>query len=336
MKIKEIAEKLHISPRAIRFYEEKGLLAPVKDRSGYRSFDEADVERLQIVIALREAGMPLEYIRKSLAVISAGDCGRLRRDLEIQRSAMASKWIELKQMIETADRMLALMDHRESVPVDELYRIAGQSRTMREQRSDWHDRWNYDRLASTHDMRVENESGEYSDYAEALDLVASWISALPTEEGLDLGTGTGNLAGRLLLQGVRMAGVDQSEQMLERCHAKFPQMETRIGNMLAVPYTEGRFDFIVSSFALHHLSGGQIRLAMEEMRRVLKPRGRICIADLLFPDERTKESYAENFPEYGEYALLPELTEWLAQRDYIVKTYAMNELLHIVYAVPIR
>ncbi|MDF2716446.1 MAG: transcriptional regulator, partial [Paenibacillus sp.] len=234
------------------------------------------------------------------------------------------------------DRMLALMDHRESVPVEELHRIAGQSRTMREQRNDWQDRWNYDHLASTHDLRVESEAGVYSDYTQALDLVASWTSALPTEEGLDLGTGTGNLAGRLLRQGARMAGVDQSQQMLKLCHAKFPQMETRIGNMLAIPYTEGRFDFIVSSFALHHLSSSQIRLALEEMRRVLKPRGRICIADLLFPDERTKESYAESFPEYNGYALLPELTEWLTVRDYIVKVHPMNELLHIVYAVPIR
>jgi putative AdoMet-dependent methyltransferase len=92
----------------------------------------------------------------------------------------------------------------------------------------------------------------------------------------------------------------------------------------------------VSSFALHHLSGGQIRLALEEMRRVLKPRGRICIADLMFPDEHARASHADSFPDYNGYALLPDVAEWLEKRDYIVKTERINELLHIVYAVPIR
>lgn len=336
MKIKEIAEKLNISSRAIRFYEEKGLLAPAKDGSGYRAFDESDVWRLQTVIALREAGMPLEDIRRTIAANSAGDRDAIRRSLEIQRSGMASKWIELKQMIETADRMLALTNERETAPVEAMYRIAELSRRLREERGEWRDRWGYDRLAATHDRRVESHSGEFSDYTRALELVAKWTSVRSNEEGLDLGTGTGNLAGMLARQGAKMSGVDQSLQMLKRCNEKFPQVETRIGNLLAIPYTEGKFDFIVSSFALHHLSGGQIRLALEEMRRVSKPRGRICIADLLFPDEEARASHAEGFPDYGGYALLPDVAEWLEKRDYIVKAERINELLHIVYAVPIR
>lgn len=336
MKIKEIAEQLNISPRAVRFYEEKRLLAPVKDGSGYRFFGERDVRRLKLVIALREAGMPIEVIGQTLSANGAEDCVAIRRDLEILRSALAAKSIEMKQMIETADKMMQLMNSREKVPVEEMYRIAEQSKSMRDERDSWRDRWNYDELASTHDSRVESDSGEYTDYAQALELVVSWTSALPTEEGLDLGTGTGNLAGKFVRQGVRMAAVDQSQQMLKQCKAKFPQLDARIGNLLALPFTDAAFDFIVSSFALHHLSGAQTGLALEEMRRVLKPRGRICIADLLFRDERAKEAYTATFPENAEYALLPDVAEWLEKRDYVVKTKRLNELLHIVYAIPIR
>ena len=46
MRIKETAEKLRISPRAIRFYEQKGLIAPLKDGAGgYRRFDDDETFR---------------------------------------------------------------------------------------------------------------------------------------------------------------------------------------------------------------------------------------------------------------------------------------------------
>jgi putative AdoMet-dependent methyltransferase len=46
MKIKELAEKLKISARAIRFYEEKGLISPVKLAGNqYRIFSENEVWR---------------------------------------------------------------------------------------------------------------------------------------------------------------------------------------------------------------------------------------------------------------------------------------------------
>ncbi|WP_445668056.1 class I SAM-dependent methyltransferase [Paenibacillus sp. FSL H3-0333] len=44
-------------------------------------------------------------------------------------------------------------------------------------------------------------------------------------------------------------------------------------------------DFIVLSFALHHLTSDRMLLAIQEMRRVLKPHGRICIADLMIDGE---------------------------------------------------
>lgn len=339
MKIKKIAETLHISSRAVRFYEEKGLLSPPKNDSGYRTFDEADIRRLQVVIALREAGMPIEEIRRAIVTDASGEPEEpesIRRGLELQRSALAAKWIEAKRMLGYIDSLLDLLHERKTVPVKRMYRAAEQSRAIREARGDWNDRWNYDQLAFSHDELVGAETGEYADYERALELVAAWTSARESEEGLDLGTGTGNLAGKLLRQGARMAGVDQSEQMLKLCKAKFPQMEARFGNLLAIPFADGVFDFVVSSFALRHLTGEQVRLALAEMRRVMKSRGRLCIADLLFADESAKEAYADCFPGHGEYALLSDVVEWLERQDYMVKTRQLNALLHIVCAVPIR
>jgi len=330
MKIKEAAERLGISQRAIRFYEKQGLLSPSRQQhNGYRAFGEEDIWRLQTIVALREAGMPIADIRTALAEIDANDEGRLMELLELQRSVMFAKWVEMKQMIETADRMIETLRQNRTLPIDDIYQLAESSRILREQRA-WEDRWGFDELAGDHDRLVREDKTKYPDYDEALRLIVKRAAPVRGERGLDIGTGTGNLAGLCLEAGAAMAAVDQSKEMLKACRCKFPEVETRLGNFLALPYLDGRFDFVVSSFALRHLTGSQMLLAVQEMRRVLKPHGRICIADLM----TIGESGACGSSETG--LPLPALLDALETNGYITKLDQMGERLHVVLAVPIR
>ncbi|CAM4399147.1 MerR family transcriptional regulator [Paenibacillus alkaliterrae] len=332
MKIKEIADKLKISARTIRFYEEKGLIDPSKQENNqYRDFNEKDIWRLQTIISLREAGMTVGDIKKALKEIEGQDIEELQYYLELQRSVMFSKWLEIKQIIETTDYMIHIVKNQKPLPLDDIYELAEGSKRLREQRV-WRDKWNFDRLASIHDQRVLNDSLEYKNYEEALDLTVKWLSPTPGEKGLDIGTGTGNLAGKLIEQGANMAGVDQSKEMLKQCQKKLPDMETKLGNFLAIPYLDGKFDFVVSSFAFHHLTEEQKILGIEEMRRVLKPHGRICITDLMLANEQKPDD-----PDNGQnYTPLGDLLNLFEKIGYITKHQRINELLHIVYAVPIR
>jgi putative AdoMet-dependent methyltransferase len=61
-------------------------------------------------------------------------------------------------------------------------------------------------------------------------------------------------------------------------------------------------------------------MAIQEMRRVLKPHGRICIADLMDHDSIS----------------LIDLVQIFENSGYITKHQKMNELLHVILAVPIR
>jgi putative AdoMet-dependent methyltransferase len=202
MKIKEIAEKLKISPRAIRFYEQKGLISPAKQKNNqYRIFSEHEVWRLQTIISLREVGMPIEEIKKVLAQIEAGDQDELQHYLELQRAVMVSQWVELKQMIETTDHMIELIKQNQSLALDNIYRLAEGSKRLRELRKNWQDRWNFDRLASSYDEQVKKPTQSFNvhqDYDQALELTVKWVSQIDGERGLDIGTGTGYLAGRFL------------------------------------------------------------------------------------------------------------------------------------------
>jgi putative AdoMet-dependent methyltransferase len=327
MKIKELADKLNISPRAVRFYEEKGLLSPAKQENNqYRTFVEKDVWRLQTIISLREAGMPLSDIKKALEQWDEENKEEIQYYLELQRSVLMSQWLEIKQVIETTDHMISLLKTKKTLPLEDFYQLADASKKLREQRKKWTDKWDFNQLASSHDERVASHSGNFMDYDNALDLIVRWVSPIPGEKGLDIGTGTGNLAGRLIKQDAQMSGVDQSKEMLRLCQRKHPALETRLGNFLALPYLGGQFDFVVSSFAFHHLTAEQQLLALEEMRRVLQPHGRICIADLMHTSAPAGETIEE-------YLLLPALRKWFEENGYRINYQQLNPLLHIVYAV---
>lgn len=67
MKIKEVCERTHLTRRAVRFYEEKGLVSPaITAENDYRDYGEADVRRLLLVARLREYRFSVEQIRRLL------------------------------------------------------------------------------------------------------------------------------------------------------------------------------------------------------------------------------------------------------------------------------
>jgi DNA-binding transcriptional MerR regulator len=328
VKIKEVADKLNLSPRAIRLYEAKGLLSPTKQVDNlYRTFTEKDIWKLQTIISLRESGMSLKDIKQALENLDEDNTEELQYYLELQRTVMMSEWLQMKQVIETTDRMITLLKTEKSLPLEHIFHLAEASKKLREERSSWKDKWDFNRLASTHDEQVARHSGHFADYDEALDFIVRLIAPTHGEQGLDIGAGTGNLAARFIARGISLSAVDQSREMLRLCHKKHPGLETRLGNFLALPYLGGLFDFAVSSFAFHHLTHEQQQLALDEMRRVLKPNGRICIADLMISNESDKNSVQQ-------YPYLQTLIIWFESNGYRVHSQPVNPLLHVVCAVP--
>jgi MerR family transcriptional regulator, copper efflux regulator len=61
-----VADRTGLPVETIRFYETSGLLAPQRDRSGHRRYAEADISELEVIQALRQAGMSLKDIRDHL------------------------------------------------------------------------------------------------------------------------------------------------------------------------------------------------------------------------------------------------------------------------------
>jgi tRNA (cmo5U34)-methyltransferase len=105
---------------------------------------------------------------------------------------------------------------------------------------------------------------------------------------LDLGTGSGETARRLLAAhgGARLVGLDDSAAMLDHARAVLPaeRVELRTGR-IEEPLPEGPFDLVSSALCVHHLDGpGKVAL-FEGIAAVLAPGARFVLGDLVVPED---------------------------------------------------
>jgi DNA-binding transcriptional MerR regulator len=78
MQIGEAAERVGLSLRTIRHWDEVGLVVPsARSNGGFRLYTEADIERLALVKTLKPLDFSLEQMRELLATTDAlaADCG---------------------------------------------------------------------------------------------------------------------------------------------------------------------------------------------------------------------------------------------------------------------
>jgi len=72
LSIGELAERTGLSVSAIRFYETKGLIHPIRNAGGQRRFLRADIRRLSFILAAQEFGFTITEIAEELAKLPDG------------------------------------------------------------------------------------------------------------------------------------------------------------------------------------------------------------------------------------------------------------------------
>jgi len=105
----------------------------------------------------------------------------------------------------------------------------------------------------------------------------------PDMDVLDFGCGTGLLTLHLQPKVRSITGVDSSEGMLavlrsKVAQGKLPNVRTTYFDLDKGDALPGRYDLVVSSMTLHHIP--DVARLLAEFHRVLKPGGRLCLADL--------------------------------------------------------
>ncbi|HEX8574554.1 MAG TPA: Cu(I)-responsive transcriptional regulator [Allosphingosinicella sp.] len=107
MKIGQASTESGVSERMIRHYEKIGLMPKAARRdSGYRDYDERDVNTLLFIRRARDLGFPIEEIGKLLALWQ--DRGRASADVKALALARAA---ELKRKAKELDAMRKSLEH---------------------------------------------------------------------------------------------------------------------------------------------------------------------------------------------------------------------------------
>jgi demethylmenaquinone methyltransferase / 2-methoxy-6-polyprenyl-1,4-benzoquinol methylase len=104
----------------------------------------------------------------------------------------------------------------------------------------------------------------------------------PGDRVLDACCGTGDLAVAARKAGAgKVVGLDFSEPMLERARRKAPELEFVRGDVLALPFEDASFDAVVVGFGVRNVE--DLEAALRELRRVLRPGGRVGILEITQP-----------------------------------------------------
>jgi DNA-binding transcriptional MerR regulator len=111
-RIGEVAELVGTTPRTIRYYEEFGLLAapPTHEKGRHRTYDEADVRRLQELIRLRDLlGVSLEELK---SLVEAEEARAVLRERYHQSEGAADREAILEQALGHVTAQLELVRSR--------------------------------------------------------------------------------------------------------------------------------------------------------------------------------------------------------------------------------
>jgi DNA-binding transcriptional MerR regulator len=118
----EAAKRLGVSTKALRLYEQQGLLKPLRTAAGWRTYGSSEMARAAEIAALRALGLSLAHVGRVLG----GDCAGLEPVLAAHQSALEDR---IRRLIDTVEKVRAirtdLADGKAPVVV-ELTRLAPQ------------------------------------------------------------------------------------------------------------------------------------------------------------------------------------------------------------------
>lgn len=121
MNIGEVAIVSGLPAKTIRYYEDIGLVKPLRDTNGYRAFRTRDAHKLTFLGRARALGFSIEDCRKLLALWAddtraSADVKALAKD---HLSVIDDKIADLREMRETLDHLMreCAGDHRPDCPI---------------------------------------------------------------------------------------------------------------------------------------------------------------------------------------------------------------------------
>ncbi|MBT2701062.1 class I SAM-dependent methyltransferase [Bacillus sp. ISL-40] len=131
----------------------------------------------------------------------------------------------------------------------------------------------------------ENNLYPFAGYKQILNTIFNAVMEKKHSKVLDIGFGTGVLTSKLYENGHQIDGLDFSSKMISIAKSKMPEahlIEWDIKNGLPPEILEKKYDSIVSTYTLHHLSDEEKILFIIKLLSLIKEDGQIFIGDISF------------------------------------------------------
>lgn len=270
----EFAAKAQVTVRAVRYYDEQGLLKPSGyDASGYRSYTDADFFQLQKIMSLKYLGFSLKEISQLIQGETSRDILEL---FDLQINLMQKKIENMKQVEKALTHARGLVQDKGNLEWDEVIHLIH----LMEMENQLVEQY----------RNAENVSVRIKLHAQCATNPENWFSwlikqAKPEESKdiLELGCGNGELwqwASTKAITGKRIVLSDISAGMVE--DAKTSLADNKKGadytflqfDCENIPLEDSSFDRVLANHVLFYCKN--LGRALSEICRVIRPDGMLC------------------------------------------------------------
>ncbi|QVQ53411.1 MerR family transcriptional regulator [Spiractinospora alimapuensis] len=108
MRITMAAERAGVSARALRYYEEEGLLRPERSAGGHREYSESSIDRIRLILRLRSAGLDNRSVRMALSCVDSGAISsEAINQLRADRNRLTSRIVTASQARDRLDELIS-------------------------------------------------------------------------------------------------------------------------------------------------------------------------------------------------------------------------------------
>ena len=269
----EFAAKAQVTVRAIRYYDEQGLLKPSGyDASGYRTYTEADFFKLQKIMSLKYLGFSL----KEISHLIQGDTSRDILELfDLQIRLMQKKIENMRQVEQALTHARGLVKDKGSLEWDEVIHLIHLMEMENQLVEQYRNAENVSVRIKLHAKCSTNPENWYS-----------WIirqaKLQESKNILELGCGNGELWQNISaekLKGKHITLSDISAGMVEDARNALSEKQEVSFEFLQfdcenIPFKDRTFDRILANHVLFYCKN--LGRALSEISRVIEPQGMLC------------------------------------------------------------
>lgn len=198
----------------------------------------------------------------------------------------------------------------------------------------------FDQWASSYDQTVDtsdkNNTYPFAGYNKVLNSIYQEITLRKKASVLDSGFGTGTLITQLYNQGYEVYGQDFSQEMLNIAQSKMPNVHLYKGDFtlgLVEKLQNHRYDFIIATYSLHHLTDYKKVSLLNDLYGLLKDGGKILFGDVAFHTkeelEKCKNECKDDLDDEEYYFVYEEISKLLPFKSLFEKVSCCAGIIRI-------